>query len=252
LAAYGRVFSDQVLANNYLYRFEVPEIANANRMEVDLGITDHDIENTGAIVVDSMQGGGNATVGGAAYSRLPGTYSLMADTGMETNTMNVLWGNNDQKGNIAVEGSGSGAAFTVNGDVRVLNAATGDGNVTADDLDTRAAVVGGESNFNFVDNTGSNANAGIIFVDTAAYTRDLNVSNNMQASSIRNFDETSSGSLVTGELVSAASIDTAGDVQADNNMNILGNTSTGTGILGTGRVTIGTLNCNDTDPGDCP
>ena len=251
LAAYGRVFSDELLANNYLYRFEVPEIPNANRMEVDLGITDHDIENTGAIIADSVQGS-NVTVAGNAYSRLPGTYSLMVDTSMEMDTMDILLGGNDQKGNLSVEGSGSGPAFTVNGDVTVLNAATGDGNVSANNLDADAATVAGESNFNFVSNNGSDATAGVIFMDSALYNQSLNVSNNMQASSVTNFDQTNSGSLATGELVSSASIDAAGNVQADNNMNILGNTSTGAGIIGTGKVTIGTLNCNDTDPGDCP
>ena len=255
MAAYGRVFTDELLTGNYLYRFDVPDIPNGNRMEVDLDITSNDIENAGAIVADHVTGT-SATVRGDAFSRLPGTYNLMADDDLTANTMAVSWGGNEQKGNLSVEGTGTGTAFTVNGSVTVLNAATGAGNVAADNLDTNAATVSGESNFSFVDNTGSNATGGIIYVNAATYDQSLSIANDLQARTIENFDSTASASLVSGNIVSAGTINVAGDVQADNNMNIQGVATAGNngpgGILGTSRVTIGTLVCNDPDLEDCP
>jgi len=251
MAAYGRIFTDDILTGNYLYRFEIPEIANSNRMEVNLDIDNNDIENIGVLIADTVTSD-SARIRGNSYSRLPGTYSFISDDQMSIdNNLQVNAGPDDQNGTVTIVGdNGVAVDFIVNGDLAVLNATTGFGSINADRLVAQQLDVAQESNFGNVNNTGANVTAGNIYANTGGYNQRIQVDNDMQASNISGVRDMSASNMASSQISVNATLSTPGDMQIDNNMNVNNNLITNQRVLGTDQVTIGTLNrpCGS----DCP
>ncbi len=247
MAAYGRIFSTDTLTENYLYRFDVPEIANANLMETDLDVNTNDIENAGIMVVDAIEAD-SATISGNSFSRLPGQYAFATESDLNIgNNLNVNAGPAEQNGNITIIGdNGTAVDFVVSGDMNVLNAAAGgDGDVSADTLTAFEVDVAGESNFNTVNNLGADVIAGNIYATSSTYSNTVGIARDLQVSTANDIQQVTSGSAAIGQAIVSTGLVTPNNMQVDKNMNISGGVrfdTTGVGVIGRDEVTINTLN----------
>jgi type II secretory pathway pseudopilin PulG len=255
MAAYGRIFTDELLVSNYLYRFDVPEITDANRMMTNLDITNNDIQNAGVIVADSVSSIGDTNVDGNAFSRLGSNYSFNSSAGLNASNLNVSSDVGENNGNIRVIGDdGTGVDFVVRGNMLKSGTSPNPFNVSANSLLAQEVRVDQEGRFATVNNTGNTASAQNVYSQQGTYSGDgqIQIVNDLQVSNVNGIADVNSATSATGQLnVTTNPFSVGQNVQVDKNAVIGGGLNVGGGeIRGSAEVSIRTLDrpCGT----DCP
>jgi prepilin-type N-terminal cleavage/methylation domain-containing protein len=241
IASYGRVSMNDADDDLYLYRVEMPDRPELNRMMTNMDMNQLDIFNAGTVVSDNMNVAGTATLDGRETSGFSSPYVLAVSQGFDGVGNLAASPNGDSKGNLFVDGDDNTSSFDL--DVR-NNASLLNSNGLAQARNANVTTVQNMSSAAFVDMNirGSGFSANRIVTQATQVTGNANQISILQtsAASVNNLNTGSAVVAVTD--VAASNTTLGGDLVSQNNVAIQGNLNT-SNVVGTSNVSIRSLNC---------
>lgn len=258
MAAYGRITDEQVLTDQYLFRVEDADFADANRMQTNLRMNSNDIVNAGIIVADQVNVSGSARFDGIASGGVSSPYVLSVEDNFETQEMDIRNPADNGRGNLIVEGEGTS---TLPADFNVANNITvnldgnngGTGTVSATTFETNGLDMPGsnpQAAFGTLNLNGQNLVAsGTTPASGQIYSSGLQFGNRLDTDGLQVNDPRGGlNSIATDRLV-AGTITTRGNATISGNMDVQNTFATENldagSIIGSNRMTIDNMNCGD-------
>lgn len=246
IASYGRVSLDDAKDDIYLYRVEMPNRPELNRMMTNMDMNQRDIFNAGTVVSDNMAVSGSALLEGRETSGFSSPYVLAVSEGFEGVGHLNISPNGDNKGDLIVIGDDNTSSFDldVRNNVNLLNA-----NGLAQTRNANVTTVQAMSSAAFVDTNirGVGFSASRVATQTTQVSGNMNQVNVLQTS-LANVDSLNTGSAIIA-VTDVESTETAlgGNLVSQNNVAVQGGYSANR-IDSGGNASIRSLSCGNGCP----
>lgn len=245
MAAYGRVSLNDSLDERFLYRVEIENRPQLNRMMTNMDMNGQDIVNAGTVVSDNMQVRGNATMAGSETNGFSSPYVLSVRDNLEANGLQITR-DGDTKGDLVIQGDNDNATYDLNvtGNLSLPSAS---GVAVTKNSTVNTVQNMGSGVFDTLNARGGSFNAGSIVTVNTQINNDVQTTF-LQTSSATANSITASSGITALTTVSGAETTIGGDLNSDNNIAVNGNASLGN-TLGLGSVSIQSL---DSCTNGCP